>query len=272
MTSLHSLMKNKAFVVIFLFLGACMGCVSSVMTKIEQIMCSRGYTDQLSGLAGSLILISATVASFPIGLLAYRTGRFSLVCKAFITVGLLGVIGNAYFMRLPYHGIYIVVCCVVMGAFAVGAYAVALELVVECTYPIDQATSTALVFLSSALQGVILMLLENLLNDPLDPEAMEIQTCTKEGHQHQDPRDYSKYLNFLAVFVWVMFAIFVVFFKTEMKRSNADKLHKESAATTSSSSTQENPIIRIKKDQDNNLRLLGPEEEEEAQPKSEESC
>ena len=39
-----------------------------------------------------------------------------------------------------------------MGAFAVGAYALALELVVECTYPVDQATSTAFVFLSSALQ------------------------------------------------------------------------------------------------------------------------
>ena len=140
MRSVQSICTNRAFLVIFVFLGACMGCVSSMMTKIEQIMCSRGYTDQLSGLAGSLILTSAAIASIPIGLLAYRTGRFSLICKAFIAVGMLGVIGNAYFMRLPFHGAYIVVSCIVMGAFAVGAYAVALELVVECTYPIDQVS------------------------------------------------------------------------------------------------------------------------------------
>ena len=60
------------------------------------------------------------------------------MCKLFIAIGLFGVIGNAYFMRLPDHGAYIVVSCVLMGGFAVGAYAVALELVVECTYPVDQ--------------------------------------------------------------------------------------------------------------------------------------
>ena len=54
--SVRTIFSNKAFIIIFIFLGACMGCVSSVMTKIEQIMCSRGYSDQLSGLAGAMIL------------------------------------------------------------------------------------------------------------------------------------------------------------------------------------------------------------------------
>ena len=76
LTSIKTIFTNKAFIIIFIFLGACMGCVSSVMTKIEQIMCSRGYSDQLSGLAGAMILTSAAVASLPINLLAYKSGRF----------------------------------------------------------------------------------------------------------------------------------------------------------------------------------------------------
>jgi len=246
LTSIKTIFTNKAFIIIFIFLGACMGCVSSVMTKIEQIMCSRGYSDQLSGLAGAMILTSAAVASLPINLLAYKSGRSSLVCKLFIAVGLFGVIGNAYFMRLPDHGAYIVVSCVLMGGFAVGAYAVALELVVECTYPVDQATSTAFIFLSSALQGVILMFMENTLSSPLfGEEAMEIQTCKphgtagheSDGLHHQEPRDHSSYLNFLAIYIWVTFALFAFFFKTEMKRTNADKLlNLEHAEAISSSS------------------------------------
>jgi len=268
MTSIRTIFSNRAFIVIFLFLGACMGCVSSVMTKIEQIMCSRGYSDQLSGLAGAMILTCAAVASIPIGLLAYKNaGRSSLICKAFVGVGLLGVVGNAYFMRLPGHGAYIVASCIVMGGFAVGAYAVALELVVECTYPVDQATSTAFIFLSSALQGVILMFLENVLSGPLDAEAIKIQVCTKtgsegdDGHGHQEARDYSSYLNFLAIFVWSIFALFAFCFQTEMKRSNADKLHRSQMSSSSScedrkSSIEESPIIRIKKDEENNIKLL----------------
>ena len=55
-----------------------------------------------------ILYFSAAAASLPINLLAYKTGRSSLVCKTFIAIGLVGVIGNAYFMRLPEHGAYIV--------------------------------------------------------------------------------------------------------------------------------------------------------------------
>jgi hypothetical protein len=35
-----------------------------------------------------------------------------------------------------------------MGIFALGVYPLALELIVECTYPVDQAIGTAFIFLS----------------------------------------------------------------------------------------------------------------------------
>ena len=118
------------------------------------MLCSRGYSDQLSGLTAALIFGCATITAVPIGLLAYRIGshRSSLICKGFIGVGIIGVATAAYFMRYPNQTAGIVISCIVMGGFAAGAYPLALELVVECTYPIDQATSTSFIFLSSALQ------------------------------------------------------------------------------------------------------------------------
>ena len=118
------------------------------------MLCARGYSDQLSGLAAALIFACAAISSIPIGLLTYKLGshRTSLICKSFIAVGLCGVAASAYFMRYPDQTVGILISSIVTGAFAAGAYPIALELVVECTYPIDQATSTAFIFLSSALQ------------------------------------------------------------------------------------------------------------------------
>ena len=121
-----------------------------------QMLCARGYSDELSGAAAALIFACAAIASIPIGLLAYKMGpdRMSLICKGFIAVGLCGIGSLAYFMRNPDMAVGIVISSIVTGGFAAGAYPIALELVVECTYPIDQASSTAFIFLSSALQVI----------------------------------------------------------------------------------------------------------------------
>ena len=118
------------------------------------MLCARGYSDELSGLAAALIFACAALSSMPIGLLAYKMGphRTTLICKSFIAIGLTGVASMAYFMRYSDQTAAIIISCIVTGAFAAGAYPIALELVVECTYPIDQATSTSFIFLSSALQ------------------------------------------------------------------------------------------------------------------------
>ena len=67
-----------------------------------------------------------------------------------------------------------------------------------------QATSTALIFLSSALQGVLLMQVENYFGTPLTDEEMKIQSCVADPHDahgHQQPKDYSAYLNFVAIYM-----------------------------------------------------------------------
>lgn len=118
-----------------------MGYVSTISTKIEQILCSKGYTDQLAGLSGSLILLTGFIFSFPFGLLAYKTKKPVLICKlsGFIVITSLVMMG--YFMRVPDQGGAIITSAVLLGIFALGPYPIALELIVECTYPVDQVCS-----------------------------------------------------------------------------------------------------------------------------------
>ena len=44
-----------------------------------QILCARGYSDQLSGMSNSLILLVGTMASFPFGVLAYKGFTYSVL-------------------------------------------------------------------------------------------------------------------------------------------------------------------------------------------------
>lgn len=170
-----------------------------------------------------MILFCGFFASFPFGYIAWKTGKFTLLCKicGIFVVIFLALI--SYFMRFPGMGPWIVFSCAGLGIFALGAYPLALELVVECTYPVDQATTTAFIFLSSALQGVLLMEVENYLGTPLTDEEMLIQTCVSpDDHGHAQPKHYGSYLNFLAIYTIIISLIFMVFFRTDMKRTLAD--------------------------------------------------
>ena len=119
-----------------------------------------------------------------------------------------------------------------MGIFALGVYPIALELIVECTYPVDQAIGTAFIFLSSALQGVFLMEVENFLGKPLSEEAMLIQSCVAPGDSgHQQPKDYSTYLYVINSYMVFFIIVFIIFFKTEMKRTKADVAQHQVATT-----------------------------------------
>ena len=66
------------------------------------------------------------------------------------------------------------------------------------------------------------MVIENYMGTSLVNN--DIQTCVKPGDTgHQQPKDYSSYLNFIAVYIGLTQLLFILFFDTEMKRSKADE-------------------------------------------------
>ena len=97
-----------------------------------------------------------------------------------------------------------------------------------------QATVTCFVFFSSSLQGVILMVIENMLGGPLPDKYVHLETCSKvhgdeldlpleDGPtpQHLVAKDYTHYLLFVVIYMLVLIVIYMFFFKTELRRTNA---------------------------------------------------
>ena len=104
-------------------------------------------------------------------------------------------------------------------------FPILLEIIAECSYPIDQATSLSFVYVSASIQGVFLMAIENILYRPLSEAELEKQTCAdKEDTSHELAKDYLPYSVFVTVYMTAFVLLFTLFFQPEMKRSKADKL------------------------------------------------
>ena len=59
--SIKKLFTNPSFVLLFLYYGGCIGYITAISTKIEQILCAYGYENEISGLAGKSV---SRIASF----------------------------------------------------------------------------------------------------------------------------------------------------------------------------------------------------------------
>merc|ERR1719510_2628851 len=57
--SVSSLLTNRAFIIICIYLGGSLGLLNTIQTKALQILCARGYTVQFSGIAVAIIGICA---------------------------------------------------------------------------------------------------------------------------------------------------------------------------------------------------------------------
>merc|ERR1719460_2240173 len=200
--TLKTVFTNKAFVIMFFVLGGNMSFISTLATKMEQIMCSVGYSDEIAGLTCTVVIIVGALGTVILGVLAEKTRKIVEITKMCCLGNIVCVIIMSYLLLLPDVGVYILISAGFLGFFAIGVFPLALEVAVEATFPADQATVTCFIFFSSSVQGVFLMTIENWLGYPLSEEYQEKETCTLKGEdaveagggEHLVPRDYTYYL------------------------------------------------------------------------------
>ena len=78
------------------------------------------------------------------------------------------------------------------------------------------------------------MVIENMLGGPLPEKYVHIETCSRVHGDEQDvalldgaqpehlvAKDYTHYLLFVVIYMLVLIVIYMFFFKTELRRTNA---------------------------------------------------
>ena len=200
-----------------------MGYVSTLQTKLEQILCSRGYSDVLAGVGAALIIFSGFLASFPIGLLSMKTGRLILISKSACLPAIAALVGSTWVLVQEEKAALVVFTCIALGVFSLGIYPVMLELSVECTFPLDESVVTGLCYLSSAIQGSVLMIAENFFDVPLNEREENVQTCNHSGEGGLQAKNFTNYLVFINAYMICLILLFLMFFNTDFKRSQVCK-------------------------------------------------
>ena len=230
LTNLRSVFTNKEFIILFIVLGGAVGFVNAFFTQLSQLMCARGYDNVFSGLCGSLLLGTGFVGAIISGLLVEKFGKIEEVTKLFFGCAVLLGLLIAQLLRENDLKVYVALSFAFFGVFAFGMYPLGLELAVEVTYPVDEAISTAMIFMSGQIQGGILVVASMFMERELSSKDQAKAECSLPATDCSDGtilegKDHTNFLILLSVFMSFICVLFFFGFKTKFRRSEADQVN-----------------------------------------------
>ncbi|XP_068236424.1 solute carrier family 49 member A3-like isoform X2 [Palaemon carinicauda] len=223
LSQLKDAFTSVPYWLLLLALGCGVGLFSALATVTQQILCPLGYSDDFVGLANATMILCGFVGSAVTGVLVDKTKQFTPITKiCYGIAAIMSVIMLEMFM-VPHQPAVIATFTGLFGFFGIGAYPIGLELAVEATYPVDQTISTAFIFMSGQLQGVVIIALTGFLARPQKSQYIDIQVCTKSDISHIEPKDYTVSLMAIMSLLVLMVILTIIFMETPYKRLEAER-------------------------------------------------
>ncbi|XP_010898774.1 solute carrier family 49 member A3 isoform X2 [Esox lucius] len=173
------LLRNKAYMILLLCFGSGIAVFTCFSTLLEQILCVRGYTNSFAGLCGGLFIVFGIVGAGILGIYVDKTKKFTEGTKVNLSLSALACIAFSLVSQMWNQEIAVASACSLFGFFGFSIYPVAMELSVECSYPVGEGTSAGLIFISGQIQSVIyILLLQGLTKQMADSS---LSTCSAGG-------------------------------------------------------------------------------------------
>uniref|UniRef100_UPI003AAEE93F solute carrier family 49 member A3 n=1 Tax=Centroberyx gerrardi TaxID=166262 RepID=UPI003AAEE93F len=211
------LMKNKAYLVLLLCFGSGIAVFTCFSTLLEQILCVRGYTNDFAGLCGALFIVFGIVGAGFLGLYVDKTKKFIEATKINMSLSALACIAFSVVSQMRQQQAAVAAVCSLFGFFGFSIYPVAMELSVECSYPVGEATSAGLVFVSGQVQSVLYIILVQALTRQLADSPFS--TCSAGGDA---ALSWRVSMLVMAGLCSVFTCGFVIFFNTRYRRLEAE--------------------------------------------------
>ncbi|XP_074426538.1 solute carrier family 49 member A3 isoform X2 [Larus michahellis] len=119
--------------------------------------------------------------------------------------------------RFRHQTVLLAITSSFFGFFGFAIYPIAMELAVECSYPVGEGTSTGLIFVASQIEGVILMILLQALTVRVSEDPSSTCALDQSG-----ALDWTTPVLVLAGLCSAMACLYVIFFHTDYKRLHAE--------------------------------------------------
>ncbi|XP_045690170.1 solute carrier family 49 member A3 isoform X5 [Phyllostomus hastatus] len=153
------LLRNKAYVVLAVCFGGGVGIFSSFSVLLQQVLCVEGYSNEFAGLCGALFIVSGILGALGLGLYVDRTRHFTEAVKVGFCLTSLVCVAFALVSQLRGQAVALAAICALLGLFGFSVAPVAMELAVECSFPVGEGAAAGLVFVLGQVEGVLIMLL-----------------------------------------------------------------------------------------------------------------
>ncbi|XP_059202858.1 solute carrier family 49 member A3 [Centropristis striata] len=209
------LLKNKAYLILLLCFGSGIAAFTCFSTLLEQILCVQGYTNDFAGICGALFIVFGIVGAAALGVYVDKTKKFIEATKINMSFSALSCIAFSVVSLMPQQKVAVAVVCSLFGFFGFSIYPVAMELSVECSYPVGEATSAGLIFVSGQIQSVLYIVILQALTKRLADSPLS--TCGAAVLSWKVP------MLVMAGLCSFFTCCFVIFFHTRYRRLEAEE-------------------------------------------------
>ncbi|XP_023556311.1 major facilitator superfamily domain-containing protein 7 isoform X8 [Octodon degus] len=171
---------------------------------------------EFSGLCGALFIVFGILGALILGLYVDRTKHFTEATKTGLCLASLACLAFSLVAQLQGQAIVLAAICSLLGLFGFSVAPVAMELAIECSFPVGEGAATGLVFVLGQAEGVLIMVLLTALTvQRTDPS---FSTC----QNGEDSLDWTVSLLLLAGLCTLFTCVLVLFFHTPYRRLQAE--------------------------------------------------
>ena len=153
---LVTLLRNRNFLCLATGFGVGLGVFNALLTLLAQLLQPCGYGDQTAGNAGAALLGAGLLGAGIAGVVLEKTRLYVPVLRLGIVAALACTVFMLGSLRRDAEDA-LTASFALLGFFLIPLLPVALENAAECTYPIPEDTSSALLMTIGQVVGIILI-------------------------------------------------------------------------------------------------------------------
>lgn len=161
-STLKALARNPHFWLILLPFAVFVGLFNSLSSLLTQMLSPYGFSDTQSGIAGALLILVGLVAAAVTSPIVDRSKRYLLVIKVLIPI--IAAAYLAFIFAPPTRTVvapYVILS--VLGAASFSLVPVALEFLVEVTYPVGPEVGSVVCWAGGQLFGGVFIVVSDAL-------------------------------------------------------------------------------------------------------------
>ncbi|XP_059234821.1 solute carrier family 49 member A3 isoform X4 [Mustela nigripes] len=210
------LLRNRAYIILAVCFGGGIGIFSSFSVLLEQVLCVKGYSNEFAGLCGALFIVFGVLGALVLSLYVDRTKQFTEVVKIGFCLTSIVCVAFALVSQLQGQTLALAAICSLLGLCGFSVAPIAMELVIECSFPVGEGTAAGLVIVLGQAEGLLIMVLLTALT--VRRAEPSVSTC-QDG---QGPLDWTVSMLLMAGLCALFSCFLVVFFHTRYRRLQAE--------------------------------------------------